>query len=54
MTPGWRDFERSVAAAFNGRAQESKAIFDVLLPDPLRKGIYFGLSCKMRDELAVK
>ena len=30
--PGWRDFERSVALAFEGIAQESKAIFDVLVP----------------------
>jgi hypothetical protein len=49
--PGWRDFERSVALAFNGIAQESKFIFDVLLPDPKRRDIYFGLSCKMRRTL---
>ncbi len=28
--PGWRDFERSVALAFGGVAQESKFIFDIL------------------------
>ena len=49
--PGWRDFERSVALAFNGIAQESKFIFDVLIPDPVRKDVYFGLSCKMRRTL---
>lgn len=49
--PGWRDFERSVALVFGGQAQESKAIFDVLLPDPMRDGIYYGLSCKMRETL---
>lgn len=49
--PGWRDFERSVALAFNGIAQESKFIFDVLIPDPKRRDIYFGLSCKMRRTL---
>lgn len=49
--PGWRDFERAAALAFNGLAQESKAIFDVLLPDGEREGISFGLSCKMRSEL---
>ena len=27
--PGWRDFERSVALAFDGIAQESKAILSV-------------------------
>jgi hypothetical protein len=51
--PGWRDFERAVAATFYGRAVESKAIFDVLLPDPAHNGVYFGLSCKMRETLAV-
>jgi len=49
--PGWRDFERSVALAFGGEAQESKAIFDVLLPDLRREGIKYGLSCKMRETL---
>ncbi len=49
--PGWRDFERTVAAAFNGLAQESKAIFDVLMPEPEVIGIYAGISCKMRREL---
>jgi hypothetical protein len=49
--PGWRDFERSVAAAFGGKAQESKAIFDVLLSDLARPGRNYGLSCKMRATL---
>lgn len=49
--PGWRDFERAVAAAFNGIAVESKAIFDVLLPDPTRPRVYYGVSCKMRGTL---
>lgn len=49
--PGWRDFERAVALAFNGEAVESKWIYDVLLPDPKRDGIQFGVSCKMRKEL---
>ena len=49
--PGWRDFERSVAIAFGGESQESKFIFDVLLPDVKRKGVYFGVSCKMRRTL---
>ncbi len=48
--PGWRDFERTVAAAFSGVAQENKAIFDVLIPDADRKAQY-GISCKMRGEL---
>ncbi len=49
--PGWRDFERSVAAAFSGKAQENKAIFDVLLLDPIKPGRSYGLSCKMRSTL---
>lgn len=49
--PGWRDFERSVSVAFGGESQESKFIFDVLLPDTRRTGIYFGISCKMRRAL---
>ena len=47
--PGWRDFERSVAAAFNGQALESKWIYDVLLAD--LSGIQYGISCKMRETL---
>lgn len=49
--PGWRDFERSVALAFNGVAQESKAIFDVLLSTYDSLDTKYGLSCKMRSEL---
>lgn len=49
--PGWRDFERAFALAFGGLPQENKGLFDVLLPDPRRKGVYFGCSCKMRGTL---
>jgi len=49
--PGWRDFERAVALAFNGEAQESKALFDVLLSREEEPDIKYGLSCKMRSEL---
>lgn len=49
--PGWRDFERAVALAFSGEAQESKALFDVLLANEASPGIKYGLSCKMRSEL---
>lgn len=48
--PGWRDFERTVAAAFGGVAQEDKSIFDVLIPASNGKAQY-GISCKMRGEL---
>jgi len=48
--PNWRDFERSVALAFKGIAQESKAVCDVIVPNqkPLERA--FGISCKMRSE----
>ena len=49
--PGWRDFERSIALAFDGIASESKDIFDVRLADSDRDGVYYGISCKMRGEL---
>lgn len=50
--PGWRDFERAVALALGGEAQESKYIFDVLLPVPgPDHNIKYGISCKMRREL---
>ncbi len=49
--PGWRDFERAVALAFSGIAPENKAVFDVLLSDPDKPGVKYGLSCKMRREL---
>ena len=49
--PGWRDFERATALAFGGEAQESKAIFDVLLADEQKPTVKYGISCKMRREL---
>lgn len=49
--PGWRDFERSVAFVFSGIAQESKAIFDVLVPILPETETYYGISCKMRETL---
>lgn len=49
--PGWRDFERSVALVFGGVAQESKAIFDVLISDLNRPGTHYGVSCKVRNLL---
>ncbi len=49
--PGWRDFERAVAIAFGGQAQENKFIFDVLVPDSHRNGVFAGISCKMRRTL---
>jgi transcriptional regulator with XRE-family HTH domain len=48
--PGWRDFERSVALAFGGQAQENKAIFDVLLRQA-EENVFVGISCKMRGTL---
>jgi hypothetical protein len=42
--PGFRDFERGLAAVLHGKAPENKGIFDVIVtaaPKP------FGISCKM-------
>jgi hypothetical protein len=50
-TPGWRDFERAVALALNGEAQESKFVFDVLVRDTENPGSLYGLSCKSKDAL---
>lgn len=49
--PGWRDFERAVALAFEGVAQESKAIYDVLTPISDNAETNYGISCKMRKLL---
>ncbi len=49
--PGWRDFERAVAVAFGGIAQESKAIYDVLVPLVAGSDTYYGIACKMRKLL---
>jgi transcriptional regulator with XRE-family HTH domain len=50
--PGWRDFERVIAAVFNGRSMENKQIFDVLLANPTSQNTWhYGISCKMRGEL---
>lgn len=53
--PGWRDFERSVAAVFEGVGPEDKSVFDVVLDGAragkARPGVEYGLSCKMRREL---
>lgn len=51
--PGWRDFERSVAFVFRGGAQESKAIFDVLVPIESESETCYGISCKMRETLQI-
>jgi hypothetical protein len=49
--PGWRDFERTCAVAFGGKAQESKFIFDVLVPRPATPPVFYGISCKMKKAL---
>lgn len=40
--PGWRDFERAAAFVFQGSAQESKAIYDVLVPLPDTPNVSYG------------
>lgn len=47
--PGWRDFERAVAATFNGQTLENKSVYDIFLLD--LSGKAYGISCKMREKL---
>ncbi len=49
--PGWRDFERAIAEAFDGINQENKSVFDVLISDQNDQATKYGISCKMRQEL---
>jgi hypothetical protein len=51
LLPGWRDFERAAAIVFGGIPQESKAIFDVLVPHSVLPALVSGVSCKMRGLL---
>lgn len=46
--PGWRDFERAVAAVLNGKAPESKGVFDVIVPSTEKKDTDYGLSIKSK------
>ena len=43
--PGFRDFERAMAAVTYGYAREDKGIFDVWVPTG--DGLPYGISCKM-------
>ncbi|HXF61791.1 MAG TPA: hypothetical protein VNK95_09240 [Caldilineaceae bacterium] len=49
--PGWRDFERVMVVVFDGQTGEDKRIYDVWLPASTRPGVFYGISCKMRNEL---
>lgn len=49
--PGWRDFERACALAFNGVAVENKFFVDVVFPLTTQPPTYYGIDCKMRREL---
>lgn len=44
--PGFRDFERSVAAVTGGYTREDKGVFDVLV-DTADSPLPYGISCKM-------
>ncbi len=48
--PGWRDFERTVAAVFGGATLENKWIYAVLIEREKGKAP-IGISCKMRGRL---
>jgi hypothetical protein len=46
--PGWRDFERAVAAVLGGKAPETKGVFDVVVPSTQTKATDYGLSIKSK------
>jgi hypothetical protein len=46
--PGWRDFERVIAAVLNGRAPEWKGVFDVVIPSNAAIDLDYGLSIKSK------
>jgi hypothetical protein len=50
--PGYRDYERSLAAILGGTAPENKGIFDVSVPTG--EGLPFGVSCKSAKFAPVK
>lgn len=47
--PGWRDYERALAAVLGGTAVESKAVFDVLVPSASGSREILGLSVKSKQ-----
>jgi hypothetical protein len=44
--PGWRDVERTVAAALDGRASENKDVFDVILRYTSQEDVGLSIKCK--------
>jgi hypothetical protein len=46
--PGWRDFERAVAAVLGGSAPEAKGVFDVIVPSTNLPATDYGLSIKSK------
>lgn len=44
--PGWRDVERTVAAALDGRASENKDVFDVVLACARKEDVGLSIKCK--------
>jgi hypothetical protein len=44
--PGWRDFERAIAAVLGGDATEDKQVFDVLVPCSAAPNQDYGISVK--------
>lgn len=44
--PGFRDYERSLAAVLGGVTPENKGVFDVAVTTT-KRGLPFGISCKM-------
>jgi len=44
--PGWRDVERTVAAALDGRAPENKDVFDVIIVYAGEEDVGLSIKCK--------
>lgn len=47
--PGWRDFERVIAAILKGKAPENKEVFDVVVPSTRRRNVEYGISIKSKE-----
>lgn len=47
--PGWRDFERLLAAILGGFAPEGKDVFDIIVPSSDRKNVDYGISVKSKE-----
>ena len=47
--PGWRDYERAIAAVFHGWAPENKGVFDVFVGSTVNDTTDYGYSVKSKE-----